>query len=112
MKAGGAELWRELKVYQTALGFFDQAAAAPSIKAALEASVSNSNLFRQGAARETDDSEIVRFDHSERGVVLRRAVGSSVPFTENMPPAHRARRLTADRKSPLRNGKSSPQQDR
>ena len=50
---------RKLKVYQTALGFFNQAVAAPSMKAALEASVSNSNLFRQGAARETDDPEIV-----------------------------------------------------
>jgi colicin import membrane protein len=59
-ESGGAETHSEkLKVYRTALGFFDQAIAAPSMKAALEAWGSNSNLFYQGAARETDDPEIV-----------------------------------------------------
>ena len=75
---------RKLKVYQTALGFFDQAVAVPSMKAALEAWGSNSNLFHQGAARETDDPEIVAATMAKPGgVVLRRAVGSSGPFTEH-----------------------------
>jgi hypothetical protein len=63
---------RKLKVCQTALGFFDQAVAAPSMKAALEAWGSNSNLFHQGAARETDDPEIVAATMAKPGVVLRR----------------------------------------
>src|SRR5882724_7320218 len=39
---------RKLNVYQTSLGFFDQAIAAPSMKAALEAWGSNSNLVIGG----------------------------------------------------------------
>jgi hypothetical protein len=41
---------RKLNVYQTSFGFFDQAIAAPSMKAVLEAWGSNSNLFHQGVA--------------------------------------------------------------
>ncbi len=43
---------RKLKTYQTSLGFFDLAMAAPSMKAALEAWGADSNLFHQGAARQ------------------------------------------------------------
>jgi len=50
---------RKLKTYQTSLGFYDQAVAAPSMKAALEAWGASSNLFHQGAAKETDDPDIV-----------------------------------------------------
>jgi hypothetical protein len=39
---------RKLKAYQTSLGFFDLAIAAPSMKAALEAWGADSNLFHQG----------------------------------------------------------------
>jgi colicin import membrane protein len=39
---------RKLKTYQTSLGFFEQAIAAPSMKAALEAWGADSNLFHQG----------------------------------------------------------------
>jgi hypothetical protein len=46
---------RKLKTYQTSLGFFDEAIAAPSMKAALEAWGADSNLFHQGAATESDD---------------------------------------------------------
>jgi hypothetical protein len=38
-----------LKVLQTSLGFFDQAIAAPSMKAALQAWDADSNRFYQGA---------------------------------------------------------------
>lgn len=41
---------RKLNVYQTSFRFFDQAIAAPSMKAVLEAWGSNSNLFHQGVA--------------------------------------------------------------
>jgi len=46
---------RKLKTYQASLGFFDLAIAAPSMKAALEAWGSNSNLFHQGVAKQVDD---------------------------------------------------------
>jgi hypothetical protein len=44
---------RKLKTYQTSLGFFEQAIAAPSMKAILEAWGADSNLFHQGAAKES-----------------------------------------------------------
>jgi hypothetical protein len=36
---------RKVKTYQTSIGFFDLAIAAPSMKAALDAWGSKSNLF-------------------------------------------------------------------
>ena len=50
---------RKLKTYETSLGFFDQAIAAPSMKAALEAWGADSNLFHQGAAKESDDPDVI-----------------------------------------------------
>jgi hypothetical protein len=74
---------RKLKTYQTSLGFYDQAIAAPSMKAALEAWGASSNLFHQGAAKETDDPDIVAATLAKPGIVLRRPVGSDGPFTES-----------------------------
>ena len=42
---------RKLKTFQTSVGFYDLAIAAPSMKAALEAWGAGSNLFHQGVAR-------------------------------------------------------------
>ena len=74
---------RKLKTYQTSLGFYDQAIAAPSMKAALEAWGAKSNLFHQGIARETDDPDIVAATMASPGVVLRRPVGSDGAFSES-----------------------------
>src|SRR5580658_6312659 len=74
---------RKLKTYQTSLGFFEQAIAAPSMKAALEAWGADSNLFHQGAATASTDPEIVAATTNKPGVVLRRPVGSDGPFGEN-----------------------------
>jgi hypothetical protein len=74
---------RKLKTYQTSLGFFEQAIAAPSMKAALEAWGADSNLFHQGAAKESTDPEIVAATMNKPGVVLRRPVGSDGPFGEH-----------------------------
>jgi len=63
---------RKLKTYQTSLGFYDLAIAAPSMKAALEAWGAGSNLFHQGAARETDDPDVVAATMAKPGVILRR----------------------------------------
>jgi hypothetical protein len=74
---------RKLKTYQTSLGFFEQAIAAPSMKAALEAWGADSNLFHQGAAKESTDPQIVAATMKKPGVVLRRPVGSDGPFGEH-----------------------------
>jgi colicin import membrane protein len=73
---------RKLKTYQTSLGFFDLAIAAPSMKAALRAWGSDTNLFQQGFAKETDDPAIVAATLAKPGVVLRRPVGSDGAFSE------------------------------
>lgn len=74
---------RTLKTYQSSLGFFDVAIAAPSMKAALEAWGAGANLFHQGFARQTTDAAIVAATMAQPGVVLRRAVGSSGAFRED-----------------------------
>jgi hypothetical protein len=63
---------RKLKTYQTSLGFFEQAIAAPSMKAALEAWGADSNLFHQGAAKESDDPDVIAATMAKPGVVLKR----------------------------------------
>jgi len=74
---------RKLKTYQTSLGFFDLAMAAPSMKAALEAWDADSNLFHQRAAQETDDPNVIAAAMAKPGVVLRRPVGSDGSFSEH-----------------------------
>src|SRR5881398_3226098 len=74
---------RKLKTYQTSLGFFDQAIAAPSMKAALEARGTKTNLFHQGVAKEVDDPEVIAATMRKPGVILRRPVGSNGPFKEH-----------------------------
>ena len=74
---------RMLKTYQTSLGFYDLAISAPSMKAALEAWGAGSNLFHQGAAKETDDPDVVAATMAQPGVVLRRPAGSNGRFAEH-----------------------------
>src|SRR3954454_5211131 len=76
-------LARKLKTYQTSVGFFDLAIAAPSMKAALEAWGAGSNLFHQGHAKETDDPEVVAATMAKPGVVLKRPAGLSGRFAEH-----------------------------
>ena len=74
---------RKLKTYQTSLGFFDLAIATPSMKAALEAWGADSNLFHQGAAKESHDPDVIDATMAKPGVVLRRPVGSDGSFNEH-----------------------------
>ena len=74
---------RALKACITNLGFFELAVAAPSMKAALEAWGMSHNAFQHGFAKQTDDAEIIQATMSQPGVVLKRAVGSSDPYTQN-----------------------------
>jgi hypothetical protein len=73
----------KLKTYETSLGFFDLAIAAPSMKAALEAWGADSNLFHQGAAKQSEDPDVIEATMAAPGVVLKRPVGSSGPFKEH-----------------------------
>jgi len=74
---------RKLKTYQTSLGFFEQAIAEPSMKAALRAWGADSNLFHQGAAKESTDPEVIAATMAKPGIVLKRPVGSEGPFGEH-----------------------------
>lgn len=74
---------RKLKTYQTSVGFFDLAIAAPSMKAALEAWGAKSNLFQQGFASEATDPRIVAATMKAPGVVLKRPVGSNEAFQKD-----------------------------
>jgi colicin import membrane protein len=81
---------RRLKTYKTSSGFFDLAVAAPSMKTAAEAWGSRTNIFEQGLAKETKDPAIVAATMAKPGVVLKRPVGSSEPFSEH---AHLPKKL-------------------
>jgi beta-phosphoglucomutase-like phosphatase (HAD superfamily) len=56
---------------------------APSMKAALEAWGAESNLFHQGAAKESQDPDVIAATMAKPGVVLKRPVGSDGPFGEH-----------------------------
>jgi colicin import membrane protein len=86
---------RKLKTYQTSLGFFDLAIAAPSMKAALETWGADSNLFHQGAAKESDDPDVVAATVAKPGVVLRRPSDPAAPSASTWP---RSRLSRGDRK--------------
>ena len=53
------------------------------MKAALEAWGADSNLFHQGAAKESDDPDVIAATMAKPGVVLRRPVGTDRPFSEH-----------------------------
>src|SRR5262249_28464807 len=74
---------RRLKTYQTSLGFFDLAIAAPSMKAAADAWGLKTNEFKRGFAKETHNPAIVAATMAKPGIVLRRPVGSNGPFSEH-----------------------------
>jgi colicin import membrane protein len=78
-----ARMPRKLKVYQTSLGFYDLAVAAPSMKAALRAWGTSENLFQQGFAKESEDNDIITAAMAQPGRVLRRPVGSTKRFQEH-----------------------------
>ncbi len=78
---------RKLKTYQTSIGFYDLAVAAPSMKAALQIWGADSNLFHQGFAKEVEDAAVVAATLAHPGTVLRRPVGTDGAFrvTSDLP---------------------------
>jgi len=90
-----------LKVFAARMGFFDTVIAAASQKAALEAWGTAQNLFRDGSACVADDPVAVAAALARPGVMLRRAAGSSDPYTEGAPaPAGPGSRPRAAKKTP------------
>ncbi|RYF99054.1 MAG: cell envelope biogenesis protein TolA, partial [Caulobacteraceae bacterium] len=67
-------------MFQAQFGFYDTVVAAPSQAAALRAWGVRQNLFADGTARLTDDSQAVEAALAHPETPLRRAVGSSEPF--------------------------------
>src|ERR1700759_2606542 len=98
---------RKLKTFQTSLGFFDLAIAAPSMKAALEAWGAGSNLFHQGVAKESDDRKIIDAAFKKPGVILQRPVGTDGLFREHadLPTAASLDMRARESKAPRKQGK-------
>jgi type IV secretory pathway VirB10-like protein len=72
---------RKLKVFQARLGFYDSVVAAPSRAAALRAWGTHLNLFADGMAQEASDEQAIAAALAQPEVPLRRAVGTSDPFS-------------------------------
>jgi colicin import membrane protein len=71
---------RKLKVFRTQIGFHELAVATGSRAAALRAFGARQDLFALGLAAETDDSDVVAVTTAQPDVVLKRPVGSDLPF--------------------------------
>jgi hypothetical protein len=67
---------KKLKVFRTPIGFHDAYVAAPSMKAALEAWGSSTNLFTQGAAELVTDPKLTKAPLARPGEVVRVPRGS------------------------------------
>ena len=67
---------KKLKVFRTPIGFHDAYVAAPSMKSALEAWGSSTNLFSQGAAELVTDPKLTKAALARPGEVVRVARGS------------------------------------
>jgi hypothetical protein len=72
---------RRLKVFEARIGFYDTVVAAPSQAAALRAWDVHQNLFADGQAKLTDDSQAVEAALAHPQTPLRRAAGSGNPFS-------------------------------
>ena len=74
---------RKLKTYQTSVGYFDLAIAAPSMKAAAEAWGSQTDVFRRGFAKETQDPAIVAATMAKTRRRSQTSSGINEPFSEH-----------------------------
>jgi colicin import membrane protein len=108
---------RKLKVFQTSLGSYDLAIAAPSMNAALETWGADSNPFHLDAAKEREDPDVLAATMSKPAVILRRPVGSDGPFREhaglptNLPddaPPTQERRFARRQKAAAARGRRQP----
>jgi len=91
-----------LKVFQAHLGFFDTIVAAPSRAAALRAWGSRQDLFRDGQAKPANDPSAIIAALAKPGIVLRRPIGTNVPFSENpgLPQVPKGTKKAPEKKKP------------
>ncbi|MCW5717573.1 MAG: cell envelope biogenesis protein TolA [Bauldia sp.] len=71
---------RKLKVFRTQIGFHELAVATGSRAAALRAFGARQDLFALGLASETEEADVVAATTAHPDVVLKRPVGSDLPF--------------------------------
>jgi outer membrane biosynthesis protein TonB len=72
---------RKLKVFQAQIGFYDTVVATTSMPAALRAWGIRQNMFASGDARAVTDEVVIAVALQHPDIPLRRAVGSSEPFS-------------------------------
>jgi len=87
---------RKLKVFRTPIGFHDAYVAAPSMKAALEAWGSATNLFAAGAAEVVTDPELMREPLARPGEVIRKARGTDAEHVRALGKSEKKDRPTPD----------------
>jgi hypothetical protein len=97
---------RQLKVFQTHIGFYQLIVAAPSMKAAAQAWGANPAIFARGFAAVTHDPKAVQAALSKPGVVLKRPYGQGGDFKVE-PDAPSAPRLTAKQKKAVAQSKEA-----
>src|SRR3954451_7231300 len=76
---------QKLKVFQAQFGFFDTVLAVPSQAAALRVWGTHRNLFATGHAKLATDEAAIAAAVEHPGALLRRAVGSDIPFSVEPP---------------------------
>jgi hypothetical protein len=91
-----------LKVFVTSDGFTDYVVAASSRAKALAAWGVRQDVFKEGAAHETDDPALVKAATAQSGEVLRKPTGTRGQLAGLKPPSgRRARRFKGQAPSEL-----------
>ena len=88
---------KKLKVFRTPIGFHDAYVAAPSMKAALEAWGSGTNLFTQGAAELVTDPKLTKAPLARPGEVVRVLRGSEGEQIRALGKSHQSATLLGTR---------------
>jgi hypothetical protein len=97
---------RKLKVFRTAIGFYDAYVAAPSRKAALAAWGADADLFARGVAEEVGDAKLSKAPLAKPGEVVRVSRGDLAEHLQALP--KKARRKAVEPAAPRKVGKPKP----
>ncbi|KAA9019623.1 hypothetical protein [Sphingobium limneticum] len=89
----------KLKVFCTPIGFHDAYVAAPSQKAALQAWVSDADLFARGIAEKVTDPKLMEAPLEKPGVVIKVSRGTAADHFETKEPTRPADRTSKKRKT-------------
>lgn len=85
----------KLKVFRTAIGFYDAYVAAPSQKAALSAWGSEKNLFASGRAELVEDPKLTKAPLASPGEVIKVIRGTEAEHIAALPKTRRPARKEA-----------------